>query len=73
MLDQVEALYKWLWQNTTGRPFTDMMQEEPLLFILPAVIVLGVTARALPRKYWARAVILYLGLGVGFVGGHVFW
>ena len=73
MADLLAAAYQWLWQNTTGRPFTDLMQEEPWLFILPATIVLGVTARTLPRKYWARAVILYMGLGVGFVGGHVFW
>ena len=73
MLDQIASAYQWLWQNTTGRPFTDMMREEPWLFALPAVLVLGATARMLPRQYWARAIILYLGLAVGFVGGYVFW
>ena len=59
--------------NTTGRPFTDIMREDPWLFALRAVLIILLTTWRLPRKYWARAVILYVGLGVGFVGGHVFW
>ena len=73
MLEQIESAYRWLWQNTAGKPFTDIIREDPWLLILPAAIVLGLTAWRLPRRYWARAIILYLGLGVGFVGGHVFW
>ena len=73
MLGKIGAAYRWLWQNTTGQPFTDIMREDPWLFFVPAILVLAVTAWKLPRKYWARAVLLYMGLGVGFVGGHVFW
>ena len=73
MLDKLAGLYQWLWENTTGKPFTDIMREEPWLFTLPAILILGLTYWKLPRKYWSRAIILYLGLGVGFVGGHVFW
>ncbi len=73
MLEKLTAAYEWLWQNTTGRPFTDVMRDEPWLFILPAFVVLSLTFWKLPRRFWARAIILYLGLGVGFVGGHVFW
>ncbi len=73
MLEVIAEAYRWLWQNTTGRPFTDMMREEPLLFALPAILILGVTAWKLPRKYWSRVVLLYLGLSIGLVGGHVFW
>ena len=73
MLEKIESAYRWLWQNTTGRPFTDIMREDPWLFTIPAILILGLTYWKLPRKYWSRAIILYMGLGVGFVGGHVFW
>ena len=73
ILEVISEAYRWLWQNTTGRPFTDIMREQPELFLLPAILVLAVTAWKLPRKYWARAVLLYLGVSIGFVGGHIFW
>jgi hypothetical protein len=62
-----------LWENATGRPLTDIMREGPWLFTLPAICVLAMTAWKLSGKYWARAVILYLVLGVRFAGGHLFW
>ena len=73
ILEVIAEAYRWLWQNITGRPFTGIMREEPALFFLPAILILAVTAWKLPRKYWSRAVLLYLGVSIGFVGGHVFW
>ena len=73
MLEVIAGAYRWLWQNTTGRSFTDIFREQPELFLLPAILILGVTAWKLPRKYWSRAILMYLGVSIGFVGGHIFW
>ena len=72
MLEWIADAYQWFWMNTTGRPYTDIFRDEPWLFTIPAIVILAISARALPRKYWARGVILYLGLSIGLLGGHVF-
>ena len=71
--DRVGAAYRWLWTNTTGRQYTDMMQENPWLFIIPGIGVVVLAGWLLPRKYWARAILLYISFALGFVAGHVFW
>ena len=72
-MDIVEDAYRWLWSHTTGKPYTDIIRDDPWLLIVPAAIIIIVTAVMLPRRYWARVVILYLGLSTGLVAGHAFW
>lgn len=73
MPEQLEATYQWLWENTTGKPYTEIIREEPGLLIIPSAVIIFVTFWKLPRQYWARAVFLFVGSGIGFVSGHVFW
>jgi len=72
-LERLEASYRFLWENTTRRQFTDIMRERPWLFILPAVTIIFVTGLLAPLKYWARALLVYIVFAAGFVAGHVFW
>ena len=72
-MDRLEAAYVVLWTNTTQRQFTDIMRENPWLYIIPAAGVVFVSGWQLPRKYYARAIYAYVVFGIGFVGGHVFW
>jgi hypothetical protein len=67
------AAYEWLWMNTTGRPYTAIIRENPWLFAIPAAIAIILTFVHLPRHYWARALIIYHTFFLGFVGGHAFW
>jgi hypothetical protein len=72
-LDRLEASYRFLWEHTVRRQFTDIMRENPWLFITPAVIIIFVTGLLSPMKYWARALLVYIAFAIGFVAGHVFW
>ena len=69
----VQDAYERLWMNTTGRPYTDIMGENPWYLPLAAVVLFTLVAGFLPRRFWARVIIVYLAAGVGYVGGHVFW
>jgi len=72
-LDRLEASYRFLWENTTRRQFTDIMRERPWLLIFPGVTILFITGLLLPLKYWSRALLVYIAFGIGIVVGHVFW
>ena len=71
--NKVERAYENLWKATTHRQYTEIMRERPWLYIAPATGILFVTGWQLPPRQWARAFLLYLTFGLGFVGGHVFW
>ena len=73
LLDRLNNAYQWLVSRTTGRQYTDLMRENPWLYVLPAVFVLTMGGWLLPRKFWGRAVFLYIAFGLGFLAGHVFW
>jgi len=72
-LDRLEASYRFLWEHTTRRQFTDIMRERPWLFITPGVTILFVTGLLFPLKYWSRALLVYIALAIGIVAGHLFW
>ena len=72
-LERLGAAYRWLWTNTTGREYSDIMRENPLLLIIPASVIIVVSGWKLPRRYWGRAVMFYITFGIGFLSGHVFW
>ena len=65
--------YSWIWQHTTGRPWTFIMRDYPILLVVPLLAILAVAARWLPLRYWARIVFLDIVLVIGVVAGHVFW
>lgn len=71
--DRLSAAYQSLLDNTTRTEFTDIMREEPWLYVLPAVGIIFVFGWLLPQRLWARAFYTYLVFGIGFAGGHVFW
>lgn len=66
VLALLKGVYEALWKNTTGRPFTHIMRSKPVLLLLPAAVVLRLA-------YRNRLAFGLVGLGVGFVMGHVFW
>ena len=65
--------YKWLWTNTTGETYTDIMRDHVWVFPTAAAGVIIPASFLLPRQYWVRVVLLYVTFWTGFVGGHVFW
>jgi hypothetical protein len=73
LLERLNAAYQWLIKNTTGRHYTDLMRENPWLYLVPAIWILTIAGWLLPRKYWGRAILIYIAFGLGFVAGHVFW
>ena len=72
-LIRLEAAYRVLWQNTTQRQFTFIMRDNPWLLIIPGGTVIFVSGLLLPLNRWGRAGYVYLGFGIGFLAGHVFW
>jgi hypothetical protein len=72
-LDRLEASYRFLWEHTTRREFTDIMRERPWLFIIPGVNIILVNGLLMPLKYWARALLVYIALAIGVIAGHLFW
>jgi hypothetical protein len=65
--------YKWLWEHTpTGLfkvrlPYTYRMRRQPWLLLIPAASVVWASTRK-----WGVWPLL-IGIGIGFVFGHVFW
>ncbi len=60
-------------QTTDGTPWTHIMRDNRLYFIIPAAIVMIGLGWWLKLNYAGRAVFMYSAFGIGFVGGHVFW
>jgi hypothetical protein len=73
LLDRIHAAYQWLVENTTGQHYTELMRQNPWLYVVPAIWILIIAGWLLPRKYWGRAILIYIVFGLGFVAGHVFW
>lgn len=65
--------YTWLWMNTTGRPYTEVIRENVWLFTAPAALVLGLTLWAVPQRHWGRTLVVYVAFILGFLSGHFFW
>jgi hypothetical protein len=72
-LDRLDASYTVLWERTTRRQFTEIMQENPWLLIIPGGTVIFLSGLLLPISAWSRAALVYVAFGIGFVFGHVFW
>ena len=68
--DSYETIYN---ATTDGTPWTHIMRDDQLYFIVPALIILGVAGRLMGLGFANRAILMYIVAGIGFVGGHVFW
>jgi hypothetical protein len=74
----IDQFYSNLTDLTSdGVPWTDIMRQNPWIWPVGTILVIYVTAlvarilRRSPRtiRLWLSAV----SLGLGFVGGHVYW
>ena len=73
-LERLGDSYKTIYNATTaGNTWTSIMQDNLLYFIVPALIILGGLGWQLNLGFSNRAILMYIALGIGFVGGHVFW
>ena len=73
-LERLGDSYKTIYNATTaGNTWTSIMQDNLLYFIVPALIILGGLGWKLNLGFSNRAILMYVALGIGFVGGHVFW
>ena len=55
--------------NTTRRQFTVVMQESPWLYIIPAGGIVFISGWQLPRRYYGRAIFMYIVLVSGSSAG----
>jgi len=69
----LEKLYKELWWEVGGKPWTKLVREDqkrtPLLYML-IFLGLGILVSKLAGKYWWQ---LLLGFLLGIIVGHIFW
>ena len=73
-LERLEDSYKTIYNTVTnGDTWTKIMRDNLLYFIVPALVILGGLGWKLNPTFANRAILMYIALGIGFVGGHVFW
>ena len=73
-LERLGDSYKTIYNATTaGNTWTNIMQDNLLYFVVPALIILLGLGWKLNLGFSNRAILMYIALGIGFVGGHVFW
>ena len=72
-LDWLEEAYEEFYTNTIGEPYTQRFRDYPLLFAIPAGIIIALVYWVFPRQYLGRGVVMFLTFVVAFVAGHIFW
>ena len=73
-IERLGDSYKSTYNTTIyGTPWTHIMRDNQLYFIVPALAVLGYFGSRLGLGVANRAIVIYIVFGIGFVGGHVFW
>lgn len=73
-LDRLGDSYRTIYNVTTnGNTWTSIMEDNFLYFIVPALIILVGLGLKLNLGFANRSILMYVALGIGFVGGHVFW
>lgn len=79
---ELTALYTWLWQHTTGRPWTfvvrDWGQKHPMALefwaitgFLINVALLALAAWRLPL--WSMPIVAIIEGFIGIIVGHIFF
>ena len=75
----LQDFYEWLWMNATtiggntAQSYTDIMKDHPWILPIIGGVLVFVPAYYLPRRYWARVLVIAVTAGVSYVAGHVFW
>ena len=74
LVADVAKVYKFLWLNTTGEPYTYIMRRNPWLLLAPAagLIALLRFIRLAHGEPWGTVAIVF-AVVVSFLAGHVFW
>ncbi len=73
-LDRLGDSYKAIYTKTTdGTPWTSIMQDNYYLFLIPAAVIFFGLGMKTTLAFGNRAILMAISLGIGFVGGHVFW
>ena len=72
-LDGLEDIYERFYSSTIGGPYTQRFRDSPLLFVIPAGVIIALVYSVLPRQYLGRGVVMFLTFVVAFVAGHIFW
>jgi hypothetical protein len=65
--------YESIWSRWPGRPWTEVMRDNPWIYLVLAVVLAIVPLLLAPRDRWGRAFLTYVVFWIGFLGGHVFW
>ena len=69
----LEKLYRLLYLQVGGKPWTEIVREDqkrsPLLYML-IFLGLGILVSKLAGKYWWQ---ILLGFLLGILCGHFFW
>ena len=70
----LEAFYHWLlWWTSDGRTWTSIMEDNPLVFWVPALIIVPLLFFLIPKKAYAQLWLVVAVFLIGFLAGHVFW
>jgi hypothetical protein len=66
----IERLYQIVWSRIGGRPWTYTIRDSSRW---SAVVGAGLAAIGLAGLRAPRPVILAVGVGIGFILGHLYW
>ena len=72
-LDGLEDAYEDFYLNTIGESYSDRFRDEPLLFAVPAGIIVALVYWKFPRHYLGRGIVMFFTFVIAFVAGHLFW
>ena len=65
--------YTWLWESTTGRPYTYIMRDHPWLLPFLALPAASALVARVPFTWRGRVTVVWLVGLVMFLAGHVYW
>lgn len=65
--------YTWLWESTTGLPYTHLMRNNPWLLPLLALPAVSLLVRQVEFTWRGRITVAWGIGGVMFLAGHVYW
>lgn len=75
LLRYVGTIYRFMWLNTSGEPWTYIMRRNPVLLLVPGSIITGLEYGGLyyygaPWQFYPLVLVVNF---IHFLAGHVFW